>query len=238
MDLIFFPFLNFLPGVYSVNVEPEKKLVTVVGNIDPMILITGIERWIGSAELLYYQKNRKVGDDHGDKEEAEEEFRSSMNGKAKSHEGDHSEKERVRETERERNHGSSKAAKHKKKKKKKKADDGHVIEPYEPPKIDPTICRDPYCKLHKLRPIFHSKVPSRHSADHPHHTDGYSFPTRLGSRSSVFDGPFPYDHTMMEPPLLPPSSFGYHPGTSYIPGFDNFSCHDGDAAAYFRGRYM
>lgn len=234
MDLIFFFFLNFLlQGVYSVNVEAEKKLVTVVGSIDPVILIKGIERWIGSAELLYYKKNRnrKVGDDHGDKEE-EEEFRSSKNVKVKSHEGDHSKKERMKESEKERNHGSSNAAKHKKKK--KKDDGGHVIEAYEPPKIDPTICRDPYCKLHKLRPIFHSKVPSRHSADHPHHTDGYSFPTRLGSRSSIFDGPFPYDHhTMMEPP----SSFGYHPGTYFIPGFDNFSGHGGDAA-YFRGRYM
>ncbi|KAL3523784.1 hypothetical protein ACH5RR_016618 [Cinchona calisaya] len=133
----------------------------------------------------------------------------------------------------------------------KKDKNDHEPEAYVAPKIDEKVCRDPYCKIHKCRPIFHNKVPSRDSADHPHHTNSESSFHKRGSDggSKYFNldqNPFAYDHhprmpprRMMEPelPPPPPPGHGLYSGSSYyvpgLEGFDNFDYYGDHGGNYW-----
>lgn len=62
MFLDFDKFRDFVTGVHTVFVNPEKGMVTVRGKVDPMIVLKAIAKTGYSAELLSYQKEPKIED--------------------------------------------------------------------------------------------------------------------------------------------------------------------------------
>lgn len=216
-------------GVYAVDVYPEKKLVAVTGRVDPIILLQSITKWGKSAELLSYTKNPKNSNKHA-KQDPEWECEHEIGNKHKN----------VPPNGRERNRGIPKDDRPRKEK------SDHEPEAYIAPTIDEKVCRDPYCKLHKCRPIFHNKVPSRDSADHPHHTQGSSHGSEGGTQFFNHGNYFPYEHPrmpadrMMESGFSPRSrshGYGLYSGGSYMPGFESFDNYNyyGDHGANYRG---
>ncbi|CAI9092459.1 OLC1v1027699C1 [Oldenlandia corymbosa var. corymbosa] len=129
----------------------------------------------------------------------------------------------------------------------------HQIEAIEAPQIDPTICTDNYCPIHKRRPIIHFKVPSITNVDHPHHSHGHPFPgaNNPNQAPTMEDPNFRFDNLMMQHQTLPTSSsstycfpplgprhqmsgyrnFRGYPGGAPYPG--NFR----DGASYYRDSY-
>ncbi|KAL3531379.1 hypothetical protein ACH5RR_010701 [Cinchona calisaya] len=91
-------------------------------------------------------------------------------------------------------------------------DDVHLVEDYMPPKIDEQICRDPFCKLHKSRPIFHRYVSSRDSANHPHHTGGF-----FHGGSYIFHNRNHFHDYYYDPRMS-------QPGYGYYHGYDDSDC--------------
>lgn len=133
-------------------------MVSVRGKADPWVLIKAIEENGNSAELLSYEKdpNRKNYSESS----------STV-----------SETENVQKNGREkksysfwRGNKDKKSNSFKSKKEKQEEEEEHKIEDYVPLKIDPEVCRDPFCKVHKRRPVITSRVPSRDNENHPHHT--------------------------------------------------------------------
>ncbi|KAI5659846.1 hypothetical protein M9H77_28639 [Catharanthus roseus] len=151
----------FEVGVDAVSVDEEKKLVYVKGRVDPWLMIKAIEEIGNTAELLSYEKQPK-----------------------KTHSSNTTETDQINTTTTTtssiKNNGKEKKTqsfpfskgKKQSKKKEKKQEEEHKIEDYDYDvlKIDPEICRDPYCKQHKLRSTITSLVPSRDDENHPHHS--------------------------------------------------------------------
>lgn len=130
-------------------IDPEKCLVTVRGKVDPVMLLNAIRETGHSAELFSYQKEPKLEDD--------EKLYGYEKGKGK---------ERVPQGRRRRICS-------------KKHHRDHEIEDYVPPEIDPEICRDPFCRLHRRRPIIISNcvpLPWEISDNHHHlHRDNDNY---------------------------------------------------------------
>ncbi|KAL3533459.1 hypothetical protein ACH5RR_006980 [Cinchona calisaya] len=52
-----------IEGVYQVDVAPEKKLVSIRGQVDPLMLIKEITKLGKNAELIFYNKENKIEED-------------------------------------------------------------------------------------------------------------------------------------------------------------------------------
>ncbi|XP_027101351.1 uncharacterized protein [Coffea arabica] len=201
-----------IDGVLSVAVYREKNLVAVKGKVDPNKLIASIKAWGKTAKFLGYDGGPMNFNNHADKEKPQSS--KPVRDKCPEHKN-------FPKNGKERNRGYPKDEG------RKKEESSHEPEAYVAPQIDREVCRDPYCKLHKSRPIFHNKVPSIDCADHPHHTGGY-FP-RGGSGSHFLNhgNASPYDYPRMAPhPMMEQPGYGFYSGSYYGPRFDDYSYHD------------
>nr|XP_027127264.1 uncharacterized protein LOC113743453 [Coffea arabica] len=176
-------------GVYSVAVDPEKKLVYVAGKVDPKLLLDSIAKMGKSAEILSCEEGankdkRQAYDDHF--------FNRGQNYHYHGKE----------------DYNFRRTGMEQKQSGKKEGDDDHEFEDYVPPKFDPHLCRDPFCKLHNRRPIFHEKVPAWNS---PHHSARFFH----GASPMFYHGSHLDDYYS-------------HPGMSQ-PGYGGYGSHGDDS---------
>lgn len=156
--------MEFYPlGVHGVSIDEVNKMVSVRGKADPWVLIKAIEENGNFAELLSYEKepNRKNYSESSSTVSEIENVQKNGREKKKSYSfwrGGYKDNKN--------NFFKSK----KEKKGNGREEEEHKIEDYVPLKIDPEVCRDPFCKVHKRRPVITSRVPSRDNENHPHHT--------------------------------------------------------------------